>query len=172
MSNNNLMEKDLLILKLKEEMLIEIQLMERFFKLEEELQAAVKSKRWTELDRRLESLRKVSASIEMSDKKRDRFFAALKAHLGLPRDRSFAEVVSFFDEKIQDEMLKLHTNLKLGVLKVKSSTGRLGYLFRVLSDSMDEVLTEVFPHRKGKIYSPNGKAKKYTEDSFVVNHSL
>ncbi len=172
MSNSRIMEKDILINKLKDEMLIEIQLMERFFELEEKLQEAVKSKRWSELEKRLNALKKISLNIEMADKKRDRYFAALKGLLGIPPDRSFNEIVRFFDKELQDELLRIHTELKLGVLKVKSSTGRLGYLFRVLSDSMNEILTEIFPHRKGKIYSQNGRAKSYSEESFVVNQSL
>ncbi len=166
------MERDILVNKLKDEMLIEIQLMNRFFELEEKLQEAVKSKKWSELEKRLNALKKISLDIEMADKRRDRYFAALRSLLGVPLDRSFNEVVKFFEKETEDELIRIHTELKLGVLKVKSSTGRLGYLFRVLSDSMNEILTEIFPHRKGKIYSHDGKAKGYFEESFVVNKSL
>ena len=80
--------------------------------------------------------------------------------------------MKFLDGEVQDELVRIHMELKLGVLKVKSSTGRLGYLFRVLSDSMNEILTEIFPHRKGKIYSHDGREKGYVEESVVVNKSL
>ena len=166
------LERLLLLKKFKDEMLFEIEMMQKFFSLEEELKEAIENKKWHQLDRNVESLKEVSSRIEKIDIKRDEYFTALKRNLGLPPSSKFNDLVNEFPESIRNELFRIYRELKIGVIKVKSSTGRLSYIFRTLAESMNEVLGEIFPHRKGKIYSERGKEKQYSEESFVVNHEL
>jgi hypothetical protein len=55
---------------------------------------------------------------------------------------------------------------------VKGATLRLSYYFQSLSDTFKKVLEELFPHRKGKLYTRNGKPTKTIDDTLILNKSL
>ncbi|NOY10152.1 MAG: hypothetical protein GXP33_15065 [Spirochaetes bacterium] len=165
-------EKDLLIGKFKQEMSIEIQLLDSFFRLEEELHSAIYEKEWTRIEELVSNLKNTGTDIENIDDRRDQYFSAVKKHLGLSVASGLSEMLGYMEKEQQEEIQKLHRDLKIRVVKVKGSTGRLRYLFRTLSESLNDILGEVFPHRKGKIYSMHGRPAEYAEESVMVNRNL
>ena len=52
-----------------------------------------------------------------------------------------------------------------------TATNRLRYFAEALAGTLGRVLEEVFPHRRGKIYSRRGKATS-VNDSLLVDRSL
>jgi len=165
-------EKDLLIGKLKQEMKIEIQFLDKFFKLEEDLHSAIYNKKWPLLEGLISRLKSTGSDIEIADEKRDQYFTAVKKHIGLPVTSGLSELLENVEAEQGEEIKKLQRDLKIRVVKVKGSTGRLGYVFRALSESLNDILGEVFPHRKGKIYSMQGRPTDYADESLMVNRNL
>ena len=165
-------EKDLLIGKLKQEMKIEVQLLDNFFELEENLHNAIYDKKWPLLEGLISNLKGTGSDIEIADEKRDQYFTAVKKYIGLPVTSGLSELLENVEEEQGEEIKKLQRDLKIRVVKVKGSTGRLGYVFRSLSESLNDILGEVFPHRKGKIYSMQGKPTDYADESLMVNRNL
>jgi AAA+ ATPase superfamily predicted ATPase len=68
----------------------------------------------------------------------------------------------------RDELFALYRQLRLALIRVKGNAGLLGFYLRSLSETLQKVLEELFPHRKGRIYSRSGKAREAEDDSLVV----
>jgi len=51
---------------------------------------------------------------------------------------------------------------------VKASAGLLNYYVQSMSDALRQILEELFPHRKGKMYSRTGKAKEPGDESLML----
>ena len=45
----------------------------------------------------------------------------------------------------------------MSVVRLKTATGRMRYAAEALSQTLNRILEEAFPYRKGKIYSRRGK---------------
>ena len=62
--------------------------------------------------------------------------------------------------------------LKAAVARVRSLTGSLAYYFRYVKESVEQILAEVLPHRKGRMYSRLGTATDGRDGPVMLNHSL
>ncbi len=147
-------------------------LLARFADMQGHLQEIVVERRWTGLEKTIGSLQKLSERIEELEQKRYRLFCTLKASLGANENETFTQVISrlAFDER--QEMMNLYRKLKIAVIRLKGRSGRLGYYVRILLDSTSQVLGELFPHRKGRLYSRFGRTKAAAEESIVLDQKF
>jgi hypothetical protein len=72
----------------------------------------------------------------------------------------------------REEISRLHREIKKKLLTIKSLSTGLIYYFACMQESIAQVLNEIFPHRKGKLYSPQGASRESKEEAVVVNHEL
>jgi hypothetical protein len=54
------------------------------------------------------------------------------------------------------------------VIRVKASAGLLNYYVQSMSEALRQILEELFPHRKGKMYSRTGKPKEAGDESLML----
>jgi hypothetical protein len=90
-----------------------------------------------------------------------------------PRESArFEELLTRLPPEDRDELFGLYRQLKLAVIRVKGNAGLLGFYLRSLSGTVQKVLEELFPHRRGTIYSRSGKSRDAGEDSMVVHRHI
>jgi len=150
----------------------EAALLSGFASLEDDMQSLVSEKRWNELEHTILRFRKKSDLLDKAEEKRIRSFEELKAALGVPGDVTFFGVLPMVGEQERKPLSDAYRTLKVAVYSVKGSTVRLGCYFRSISETLRSVLGEIFPHRKGKLYSRNGKVTESSDASLVLNKHL
>ncbi len=143
-----------------------------FAGLEEEMQRLVSDRRWDGLEAIILRLRKKSDLVNRSEEERERSFHVLKIALGIPDDVTFFKILPFVPEGSRRLMTDAYRKLKLAVYAVKGATLRLSYYFQSYSETVKKVMGELFPHRKGKLYSHTGKPTGTIDDSLVLDKRL
>ena len=142
------------------------------------LQELIGKRHWTRLEGQIEELKSLASRAETLEDQRHNAYRQLKDDLGIAEDptrkpgtedaRGFEEVVSRLPAGERDELFALYRHLRLALIRVKGNAGLLGFYLRSLSETLQKVLEELFPHRKGKIYSRSGKTRETGDDSLVV----
>lgn len=156
----------------REDMQCEAERLLAFAKAEEEIQVAVSERRWEALETLILKLRKQSELVNEAEDRRFNSFALLKAELGLPANIGFLRLLPMIPEDKRQSLSESYRQLKVAVYAVKAATLRLNYYFQSVSETLQKILQELLPHRKGKLYAPNGKTAEPLVDNLIVNHSL
>jgi hypothetical protein len=139
-----------------------------FADLQKGLQLAISKRKWTELNKEIDSLRQLAEKIETLEEDRIQAYQTLKSSLQVDDKESFTEIVSRLPAKDRDELLGLYRHLKAAVIRVKASAGLLNYYVQSMSEALRQILEELFPHRKGKMYSRTGKPKEPGDGSLML----
>lgn len=150
----------------------EKELFGRFADREAGLTKVVQDRDWNNLEKALADLEELAGSIELSEKKRHLHFQELKKQLGVSDRAGFGLVASRLPEARRGPLVAAQRELKAAVARVRSLTGSLAYYFRYVKESVEQILAEVLPHRKGRIYSHSGLAMDGREGPVVLDHSL
>jgi alanyl-tRNA synthetase len=153
---------------LKRTLRAEARTLKDFADLQKDLQQAISKRQWTELNKEIDALRQLAEKIETLEEDRIQAYQTLKSSLQAGDQESFAEIVSRLPAKERDELLVLYRHLKAAVIRVKASAGLLNYYVQSMSDALRQILEELFPHRKGKMYSRTGKAKEPGDESLML----
>jgi hypothetical protein len=161
-----------LIDELKNLLQIEIDLLNGFAGLEVKLQEAFLRRDWPALDTLVSELDSFSGGIEAIEQRRHSTFLELKVSLKLDEKTTFNRVITEMSGEDREELSDFYRKLKIAVIRVRGATGRLGYYFRSVSDSVNRVLSELLPYRKGRIYSRGGLPRAVEEASLVFNREL
>ena len=156
---------------LKGLMVKEVSLLARFAARQEEVIRLVAKSEWLKLEKILSELRHLSTQIESLEEERNARFCSLRGAAGLGEEGSFLQLVARLQPPTGGELLDLHRKLKIAVIRVKGSCGRLEYFVQSLSDSLTRVLEEILPYRKGKLYQHTGRAKAAAGESIVIDKS-
>jgi hypothetical protein len=153
-------------------MVEETGLFHRFAEHEAGLTRIVQERDWTALDRSLAGLEKLAAQIDAVEQRRHALFQELKQRLGVGDRATFALVLSRLPAGEQETLSGCHEQLRSAVGRVRTLSGSLAYYFRYIKESVEQILVEAFPHRRGRIYSRHGRAADAGADPVVVDHSL
>jgi ribosomal 50S subunit-associated protein YjgA (DUF615 family) len=153
---------------LKRTLRAEARSLKDFAELQKGLQLAISKRQWTELAKEIDALRKLAEKIETLEEDRIEAYQLLKSSLHAEGEESFTQIVSRLPVEDRDELLSLYRHLKAAVIRVKASAGLLNYYVQSMSDALRQILEELFPHRKGKMYSRTGKPKEPGDESLML----
>ena len=153
---------------LKRTLRAEARSLKDFAELQKGMQLAISKRQWTELAKEIEALRQLAEKIETLEEDRIEAYQILKSSLQADGEESFTQIVSRLPAKDRDELLALYRHLKAAVIRVKASAGLLNYYVQSMSDALRQILEELFPHRKGKMYSRTGKPKEPGDESLML----
>jgi len=103
-----------------------------------------------------ESIERSSRAVEEADVARDAAFAQVRDSLGLPRETTMSAVLPAVPDLLRSQMEESWRSLRMSVVKLKTATGRMRYSAETLASTLNGILEQVFPYRKGKIYSRRG----------------
>ena len=155
--------KDMQIEALKQDMTDLVHLLEEFTSAEEMLKGSVKSQDWPGIEAHLERLGSTAKRIDAVESRRnDRF-------RGFTDTESFSAWLRQQPIAVQSELMPLHRKIRVVLIRIRSLSKSLFYTFRSMQESLHQILAEIFPHRRGKIYSRAGSAQSGSDEAMVFN---
>jgi DNA-binding transcriptional MocR family regulator len=153
---------------LKRALRAETQTLKDYADLQKSLQQAISKRKWTELNSEIDALRQLADKIEALEEDRMQAYQMLKSYLQAREREGFPEIVARLPAEERDELIGLYRHLKAAVIRVKASAGLLNYYVQSMSEALRQILEELFPHRKGKMYSRTGKPKDAGDESLML----
>ncbi|HUX13459.1 MAG TPA: hypothetical protein VMW87_10550 [Spirochaetia bacterium] len=147
-------------------------LLDRLSHEEARLQIAVLQKDWIALEACVREMKSLSAGVEECETRRNESYRSLKTSLGLKSGDSFYDVLARLPIDERQELVELYRRLRIGIAKVRSITDGIDAYVTATVGTMRDILDELFPERKGKLYSRTGAAASTDTSSMVVNHRL
>ncbi len=135
------------------------------------LRDSVQEKKWAPGLAIAQGLERFAVKVEEADTARDGAYEALCADLGIPSDSVFSALLSRVDAEQRSLLENRWRNLRTSVIHLGTASNRLRYYAEALGGTLGRVLEEVFPHRRGRIYSRRGTATS-VNDSLLVDRKL
>lgn len=142
-------------------------LLEEFAREQERLLETVRARSWADLERTLEGLRALEGRVQEAD--RDRLEALPE---GAGSAEAFAGSVGGLQVASRMELERSYHALGLSVLRVKGALSRLDHYVGAVMGSLNAVLGELLPYRKGRIYSSRGHQRQAADAPVVVDRKL
>lgn len=150
----------------------EILLFSKFTMKLDSIKQDVKNKNWQSLEKNLKDLQKRGEKIAHKEEERVLIFRQIVESLGLKKNIPTKEVLAFLDMKLRRKISLLNSRLKIEVIKLVTTVKGLKYYLHTVSELILRILEEVFPYKKGKIYSSGGKPKTASQDPVVINREF
>lgn len=166
------MSIDTLSTKLADLMVKETELLNEISGQEEKLQQALRDNSWSDMEKIISTIGPLSIKMERIENERDRVYRKLKEKLDKKENDGFYSVAMHMKGQTREDCLGGYRRMKVAVLRMQGLTAGIDQYVRSVGETSRLVLDEVFPHRKGKIYSNNGSAKPVQADPMVLNRHL
>jgi len=135
----------------------------------QELQRIIGQRNWEAVEKSISALRELAGEVETAEAARVEAFRSLKDEQFLPVQERFDQVAERQPQAERDELLELGRRLKIAVVRVKGSSGLLGYYVRSALQARSQVLEELYPHRKGRLYSRSGRTRSTADESLMLD---
>ena len=103
-----------------------------------------------------ESIERSSRAIAEADTARDDAFAAVRDAMDAPLETTMSAILPALPDLLRSEMEESWRGLRMAVVRLKTATGRMRYSAEALAFTLNRILEQVFPYRKGKIYNRRG----------------
>ncbi|MFP4643191.1 MAG: flagellar export chaperone FlgN [Spirochaetales bacterium] len=136
------------------------------------LQNAVIARDWGSLEQALQRLQVRSAELEALEGARRDAYRRLRESCGLNDGDTFYELLTRLDNAPRSRLADKYRSLKVAVMRLSGRNSTLADYVSSSRDSLEEVLSELFPQRKGTIYRQSGAAAAREGSAFVVNQTL
>ena len=150
----------------------ELKLIKQFSGIEEQLKELLIKKEWVLLEKSIRDMKKIADSIVIVEAKRDASYQAMKLYCRDDNIKSFSLFISMFCPDRKEIILTLYRELKIGVLKVKNTTMRIDTYVNTVVSTVDKVLDEVYPIRKGIIYDMSGTDRHIIHQPMILDQEL
>ena len=135
------------------------------------LKEVFQGKKWTASLTVAQGIERFAEKLEEADIERDSAFVELRDALGLPREMTFSAILPRLPDVERRGLEAGWRDLRMSVVRLKTATSRMRYSAEALADTFNKALEEIFPHRKGKIYSRRGKTTS-VNDAVLVDRKL
>lgn len=148
----------------------ELELLTLYAVHEEKIQGFIKNKNWKSLEKHIRDMDALSMSIQTVEEERVALFHASRIGMGLPEDAGFYQLAVRYPEAEREELAALYRNLKLSLLRIHGITECIDSYSRTAIDMVQQALKDLFPYRKGDIYSKRGKSLPLEGDALIISH--
>jgi len=118
-----------------------------------------------------ENIERSARAVEEADTARDGAFSSVLDAFDLPPETTLSALLPNLPEPLRSGMDESWRGLRMAVVRVKTSTGRVRYSAETLASALNGILEEVFPYRKGRIYSRRGTPTGVS-GAVLVDHRL
>jgi hypothetical protein len=122
------------------------------------LRDSFQAKQWTQGLTIAQSFESAAREIEEAEQARNRAFASLVSGLGAPPGAGFHDVILRVPVSERTALYESWRGLKISVFRLKTATGRLRYSSETMAETLNRILEQALPHRRGKIYTRHGTA--------------
>lgn len=150
----------------------EAALLDRYKKGQEELRFYLKERKWEEMNHLMERMDMLSHEISTVEDRRNGIFLSLVDQYGLPKEVDFYQLVVRLPKEFQDPLAEQYRKMKLIITQIEGISLAIDVYIKSVGDVMNQVLGEVYPHRKGNLYSRNGKSVQANSNAMIFNKAL
>lgn len=150
----------------------ELVLVNRFSGIEEKIKDILVTKDWNLLEKKIREMDSLADRIRDIEEKRNSAYQAMKLYCRDDEIKSFYLFVSMFCPERKEILISLYRELKVGVLKVKNITERIDTYVNSVVSTVEKVLDEVYPSRKGTIYDVSGTKSTGLHQPMILDREL
>jgi flagellar biosynthesis/type III secretory pathway chaperone len=151
----------------------EIELLEQIRTLQDQVKNAVTNRQWTDFEAHLGSLAAIGDEFEALDLERIEIFTNYAKQLGFNNEGvGFYSFAARLPEAERRELSELYRRIKMKTLEVRFTNDSLTDYLNETQAVVSGFLEEVFPDRRGKIYTRQGTQSSPDMRSMVLNQSL
>ncbi len=137
----------------------------------ESLRDSFQRKTWTSALATAQGMERFAALVGEADEARDQAFIRLCVATGVAPETPFSSVLSRMDAEPRGMLEEGWRDLRMAVVRLSTAASRMRYSAEALAGTLSRILEEIFPHRRGRIYSRRGTATS-VNDSLLVDRSL
>lgn len=159
-------------LRLRTYMKAELALLERFREAEIELKNCIHTKNWDSLEKTMKEMNELAAELNATEDARHRAFIELRDLVGEGETSGFYQVIVHLPFEERESLAELYRAMKFVAVGIQAVTYCIDEHVQTINGTMHQILNELFPHRKGNMYSKQGKRREVEENPMVVNHHL
>jgi hypothetical protein len=150
----------------------ECELLDQFRKYESELKACIHGKDWSGLESVIEVLTAMAESLAEIEGVRHEQFDILRRESRESPEATFYQVIVHLPVADRERLAALYRKMKITVLNIQTITWCINEHVQAINDALQQVLDELFPHRKGLMYSKEGTRAESGTNPLLINRSL
>jgi len=150
----------------------EIKLVKTFTKIEGVIMDSVITNNWDVLESNIDQTQGLSRDIEKLDKAREACIELLREEVGEDINTHFYRLTVNLDLDIKNKLNDLYRDLKLSVLNLQNINWRIDTYVGTVTGIMKQTLKEIYPNRRGSLYSRSGIIKEVDNNPMVLNREL
>lgn len=150
----------------------ELALLEAFKELELQLKNGISQKNWDQVEECISKMKALSADLAAVEEKRNRAFIDLQDLMGESDNAGFYQVIVYLPVEEREALAQLYRAMKFAAVGIRSITYCIDEHLKTINGTLQRILNELFPYRKGNLYSHQGERREASDNPMVVNHSL
>ena len=150
----------------------EIVLVKAFTEVENTIMDSVIINNWDVLESNIEQTQDISRDIEKLDKAREACIELLREEAEEDINSHFYRLTVNLDTDIKNKLNDLYRDLKLSVLNLQNINWRIDSYVGTVTGIMKQTLKEIYPNRRGSLYSRSGILKEADNNPMVLNRKL
>ncbi len=150
----------------------EIDLINNFTKVESSILDSVIINNWEVLENSINQTKNISRAIETLDRERETCVELLRKELGEDSDSHFYHITANMESDNKNKINNLYRKLKLSVLNLQNMNWRIDTYVGTVSGIMKQTLKEIYPNRRGSLYSRSGIIREADSNPMVLNKKL
>ncbi len=150
----------------------EAELCDYYTAAQQNLLGSVRKRNWEELQSMIGELEPLSESIAELDGRRAELFEELKTFAGAREKDRFYQVVVRLPDFARFDLARAFRSLKIAVLRLQATSQQFeGYISNA-NGTIRGVMEELFPHKKGTLYSKKGHSSEPDSHPLVFSQEL
>lgn len=158
--------------RLMAQMKRECTLLTEFHDAETTMKARIHQKDWDGLDSVMREMSELADDLVETERARHEAFEHLRTTTGETADATFYQVIVHLPADERDALADLYRTMKFSVFGIQTAAACLDEHVRTLNDTMHGILEELYPHRKGKIYSPSGESRGHASNPLLIDREM
>ena len=143
-------------LELSEHMKREADLLGRFHEAETGMKECIRQKDWDGLESVMSELSLLADELVETEEARHLAFEELRGAVGEAFSAPFYQVVVHLPPEERDRLAELYRLMKFSVFGIRADSYCMDDQIRSINETIHDVLGELYPHRKGNLYSSSG----------------
>jgi hypothetical protein len=150
----------------------ELKLLEAFREAELDLKNRISNKEWDGLERCIHKMKSLSDDLTGIEEKRSRAFGELQDLVGEKEEAGFYQVIVHLPSGERESLAELYRAMRFAAVGIRSVTYCIDEHLKAINGTLQQILNELFPYRKGNLYSKHGERREAEDNPMVVNQSL
>lgn len=147
----------------------EIILLQGMAAAERRLQRAIMTRDWAAVEEAIHGMQVVSEEIGQVEARRHAVYQSIRVKLGSSDGDSFYRLLATVDSDTRLKLSNLYRELKVAVLAVRSFNDGIDAYVRGAIGTLNRVLEELHPDRRGRIYARDGATEGRGTTALVVD---